>query len=177
MSDAYTIRVEVGKDLSDLLARSSDKAGIVKRLKRTVPKNAAPTLNAVKQNTPFHKGQLIASLGLTNKTNAKSGEVYTIVGVKDNISVTMGGQKTLFTSQKLKRAVKTAASKGIGQVSSATAFKYIRRIESGFTAKGKLGRRAGGAHMLERGAQSTGPRFTDQVGNDMLAYILQASEP
>lgn len=172
MSGQDAIRIIVSPELRALLDRGTDKSGQVRLLKRSVPAHARPTLAAVLARAPVLKGQLQASLGITTKTNPQNGEVYSIVGIRDNVVVWSGGTKTLFSSLKIKRSARMAANRGAGAISRRTAFKYIRGLETGVRANGKIARRAGGTKMIERGASDTADGFIDGVSADMFDYLL-----
>jgi hypothetical protein len=164
-------RIQVDPAIVATFHKCGNPKELVKFLKKTVRDRAAPTLRAVYEKTPFKSGQLQQSIGLTMKTDSSNGEVYATIGVRDNMTLFVGGRKILASSLKPMNAAKKAARRGISTVTQRTAFKYVFGIETGFTRRGRLARASGGAHMFRDAVEQSKQGFIDGTKKDLFEFI------
>lgn len=164
-------RIQIDPQIVATFHKCGNPKELVKFLKKTVRDRAAPTLTAVYEKTPFRSGQLQQSIGLTMKTDSSNGEVYATIGVKDNVTLFVGGRKMLASSLKAANSAKKAARRGISLVTQRTAFKYVFGIETGFTRKGRLARASGGAHMFRDAIEQSKQAFIDGTSKDLFEFI------
>jgi hypothetical protein len=168
-------RIKIDPSIVATFHKCGNPKELVKFLKKTVRDRAAPTLTAVYEKTPFRSGQLQQSIGLTMKTDSSNGEVYATIGVKDNVTLFVGGRKMLSSSLKAVNAAKKAARLGISLVTQRTAFKYVFGIETGHTRKGRIARKAGGAFMFRDALNQSRQPYIDGVSKDLFDFIRSKS--
>jgi hypothetical protein len=168
-----TIRgvAQVDASVVEAFHRAGDPQQLIKVLRKSVNKRAKPVLAEVRGRTPVRTGQLQQSLGITMKTDAGNGEIYALIGVRDNVTINVDGKKMLATSLRPQRAAKIAAHRGLDTATNRTAFKYVFGIETGRKRGGGLARAAGGARMLSGGLNANVRPYVDGVGADILAFI------
>jgi hypothetical protein len=167
----------VDQSIVDSFHRSGDPQQLIKVLRKSVNKRAKPVLAEIRGRTPVRTGQLQQSLGITMKSDAGNGEIYALIGVRDNVTINVGGKKMLATSLRPQRAAKIAAHRGLDTATNRTAFKYVFGIETGRKRGGGLARRVGGAHMLQGGLDATRQGYIDGVGADILGFIRKNTAP
>lgn len=149
-------------------------AELRKMLRKSVSKRARPVLAKAMEYVPRRSGLLQSSLGITMREDAGRGEIMAGVGVKDNITFMQDGRKKLVTSTRnAKRAAKLAARRGLANATMRTAFQYVWGIETGTRRNGRIARKAGGAHMLERGMTAETQPFIDGISDDVMQQITK----
>ncbi len=168
-------RIQIDPQIVATFHKMGNPKELVKFLQKTVRERSVPTLRAVYEKTPFRSGQLQQSIGLTMGTSARNGEVFATIGVRDNVTIMVGGQKMLASSLKAANAAKKAARRGLSIATQRTAFKYVYGIETGRTRKGRLARAAGGAHMFRDAIERSKQAYIDGVSQDLFNFIRTKS--
>jgi hypothetical protein len=178
------ITAEASPELQKNLAKVNP-TNLVKFLRTSVRKNARPTVNATQAATPVKSGLLRQSIGATIKINRSRGEVFAIVGPRDNtVMGTDENNLTVFTSSTLKSLTRNDNAKlhglhkrGIRTVSQRTPFKYVYGIEYGQRRSGKIARHAGGAKMLTRGFDAGSQPYIDGLATDLQTFLAHEPAP
>lgn len=172
-----SIQTVVDKNIMDALERA--KPALLKRaLRRSVKPNAKPALAAVKAATPVLSGKLQASWGIVPFFAPNTGEVGVTIEPKSSYTFTdTDGNKRLVTRRgRANKSVLRAEAKGI-TVDRKDPWRYAYGIEFGVSPKGRLTRRAGGAKMLEKGAQAGAQPFILGVTKDLQTFITAGTDP
>ena len=172
------ITAEASPELQQRLANVTPDR-LVKFLRGSVKRESQPAVRVAQIAAPVRSGLLRQSLGATVKVNRRMGEVFAIVGPRDNtVGIDLDGNLTVYTSTSLKSLMRNDAKKlralhkkGITTVNQRTPFKYVYGIEWGVRRNGRLARHAGGAKMLERAYQQGSQPFIDGLARDLDTFL------
>lgn len=141
----------------------------MKAMARKVAKVAmGPIVNFAKANAPVDGGRLKASIGQIATTNRRKDAFSSRVGTRrDFVYRSTSGEKMVTGRGKVRdRALK----KGYAQ-DRKTAQQYARVIEFGYDKKGRLRRKAGPSHFLDRAINQHRATIIGTVESEFRRYL------
>jgi hypothetical protein len=141
-------------------------------LKRVVARSTKtalqPVVSASKTGTPQITGRLEGSLAQTARSSGSGGWIASRVGMMKNYTfVSMDNEKLVTGSGKRRDK---ALAKGFKQDQSSPLY-YGRLIEFGHDKKGRVRRKAGGAHMLSNALSTHESSIISVVAGEIRRHL------
>lgn len=127
-----------------------------------------PIRGVAKSNAPVDGGRLRASIGQLSTRNQRGDAFTSRVGTRRDFTYrSTGGQKLVSGRGKVRDK---ALAKGYTQ-DSKTAQQYARIIEFGYDKRGRLRRKAGGAHFLDNAIKANARTILGTVSSEFRRHI------
>lgn len=150
----------------ELKALSGPKLRAMARRVATVAMR--PVRALAKANAPVDGGRLRASIGQLSTRNRRGDALSSRVGTRRDFTYrSTSGQKLVSGRGKVRER---ALKKGYTQ-DSKTAQQYARLIEFGYDKKGRLRRKAGGAHFLDNAIRSQASTILGTVSSEFRRHL------